>query len=107
MRKPVMRVVWRSNDHEPNFFDGEQFVERANSAHIGILCSGFVAVALQNRRESQSWHGANHRRVKGAPGKSKADETHIDHRSIQEWIIKASEQRSQTYRERPSILSHR
>ena len=84
-----MGIVWRSDNDETNFFDGEEFIERAHDADIGILLGGFVAAALQNRREPQSGHGANHRRVKRAAGKSKSDETNFDHESIQEGITKA------------------
>src|SRR5580704_6341483 len=103
----IVRIVWRGNDHKANFFNGEEFIERADDADIGILRGSLVAAALQNRSQPQSGDSANHRRMKGAAGKSKSDETNVDHRSIQEWIIKTSEQRPQTYRGGCSILSHR
>lgn len=88
-----MRIVWRSYDDEANFFDGEKLVEGADDANIGILLSSFIAAALQNRGEPQSGHRANHLRMKGAPGKSKSDESYFNHEGIQEWIRKAPMQR--------------
>src|SRR5579872_2409674 len=52
----------------------------------------FVATALQNRRQPQSGYSTNHRRVKGAASKSKADEAHINHRRATRcagiWVVK-------------------
>src|SRR5271168_4039260 len=66
--KRIVRIIWRGDDDEANFLDGEEFIERADDAHIGIFLGGFVAAALQNSRQPQSRHGANHRRVEGAAG---------------------------------------
>src|SRR5208282_2598992 len=43
MGKGVVRIVRRGDDHEANFFDREQFIERADNANIGILFRGFFA----------------------------------------------------------------
>jgi hypothetical protein len=85
-----MRIVWRGDDDEANFIDGEKFIERADAADIGILLGGFVAAALQNRGEPQSGHSANHLRVKSAASQPESDEANIDHESIQKGMINVS-----------------
>src|SRR5579863_9954279 len=85
----IVRIVRRGDDNEADFLNGQKFVERAHDAHIRILRGGFVAAALQNRRQPQSGDGANYLRVKGSPGESESDETNIDHCGIQEGIVTA------------------
>jgi len=59
-----------------------EFAQIAHDSNVGILLASFVAAALQDGCKMQSRHGANHRGMKSAPGKSKSDEANFNHLRI-------------------------
>ena len=75
-----MCVVWRGDDNQMDFLDGEKIIQISNDSNVGIFPGCFAAAPLQNSGKMQIRHGANHRRVKRTPGETESNEANFNHR---------------------------
>ena len=78
-RELKVRVIRCGDDHQANLRNRQQLVQAPDNPNIRIFPGGLGAPALQDGRQVQTGHGANHRRVERAASESESYEADFNH----------------------------
>src|SRR5271155_2819779 len=77
--KRKMCLIRCSDHNQLNRAYRQQFVQASDYANVRVHLCSLVAFTLHNCRKTQTWHGANHRRVERFPRQTESDKSDFDH----------------------------